>query len=117
MTSSGGHLRVGEERLALEEYMDLVSRPLTTLTRIMGLRMHKARWALDTDVLIKAWEYDHERHAGKVVCDLCRCPVSGVVAAGRKIGDFQIKIRPYYRLPVNAEKEGRGHTPTCRYNT
>src|SRR5215211_2172173 len=84
----------------------------------MAARIGVARLKSDPAKTIKACGYDPDIHRGDVLCpvDRCRCELQGVTASTRTINGEQIAVEAFFRLPRDAEKCGRGHTPACRYN-
>ncbi len=84
----------------------------------MAARIGVACLKSDPAKTIKACEYDPDIHRGDVLCPVerCRCELQGVTASTRTVNDEQIAVEAFFRLPSNAEKAGRGHTPVCRYN-
>jgi len=72
----------------------------------------------DPATTIKACDYDPDIHRRNILCPVqrCRCDLQGVQAGTRLVNGEQIAIEAFFRLPGNAEKAGRGHTPACQYN-
>jgi hypothetical protein len=65
--------------------------------------------------IINADEYEKDMH-GAVQCLDCGCAVLGVRSYPRTVGDHEIVVRAYFRLPTDAQKDGKGHEPGCRFN-
>jgi hypothetical protein len=82
---------------------------------LMAARIDHAVLAAAPSQKITAFEYDPAKHSA-VLCPLCGCIVQGVRATTRQVNDEQIAVTPYFRLPPNAEKNGKGHTDQCRFN-
>ena len=84
----------------------------------MAARIGVARLKSDYTKIIMACDYNPNMHRGNVLCpvDRCRCELQGVQAGTRNVNGEQIAVDAFFRLPSNAEKAGRGHTPVCRYN-
>lgn len=84
----------------------------------MAARIGVASLKSDRAKTIKAYEYNPDIHRGDVLCPVyrCGCELQGVQASNRTINGELISIDPFFRLPSNAEKLGRGHAPVCRFN-
>src|SRR5450756_2389221 len=65
--------------------------------------------------IINADEYENGTH-GALQCLDCGCAVLGVRSYPRTVGDHEIVVRAYFRLPTDAQKDGKGHEPVCRFN-
>ncbi len=84
----------------------------------MAARIGFARLRSNKAVTITAAQYDPNVHRGDVVCPdvRCACGLVGVQATTRNIKGEQVDVDPFFRLTSSAEKTGRGHVATCRYN-
>lgn len=67
---------------------------------------------------IEACDYDPDIHRRNIICPVqrCRCELQGVQASTRLVNGEQIAVEAFFRLPSNAERLGRGHTPVCKFN-
>lgn len=66
---------------------------------------------------VSASEYDKAKHGGVLCPDRrCGCVLEGIPAYTRNVGDNQVNVSAFFRLPKNAEKNGLGHKPSCRFN-
>ena len=77
-----------------------------------------ARLKSDPSKAIKAAEYKPEDHRGDIRCPdkRCCCDLQGVQAGNRTVNGEVVAVAAFFRLPGNAEKTGKGHKPSCRYN-
>lgn len=84
----------------------------------MAARIGVACLKSNPTTTIKACDYDPDIHRGNILCPVqrCRCELLGVQASTRNVNGEQVAVEAFFRLPGNAEKLGRGHTPACRYN-
>lgn len=84
----------------------------------MAARINVACLKSNPATTIKARDYVPDIHRGDILCPAqrCRCDLQGVQASTRLVNGEQIAVEAFFRLPSNAEKAGRGHTPSCRYN-
>jgi len=84
----------------------------------MAARISVACLKSNPATTIKACDYDPDIHRRNIMCPVqrCGCELQGVQASTRTVNGEQIAVEAFFRLPGNAEKAGRGHTPACRYN-
>ncbi len=81
----------------------------------MASGMDVARRQVSPKTTIRADEYDKNTH-GSVQCFDCACAVTGVRSTTRNLGDHQIPIHAYFRLPRDAVKNGQGHRAGCQFD-
>jgi hypothetical protein len=81
----------------------------------MASGMSAARLQVDPELIVEAYEYDKNTHRA-VQCLDCGCAVIGVRSTTRNVGDHQIPIHAYFRLPTDALKNGQAHREGCRFN-
>ena len=83
----------------------------------MAATVKEARLRTNPEVFVKAADYRKWEH-GAVLCPQKRCltPMLGVSATRKNVNGKPVNVDPLFRLPPNAEKDGKGHTPVCKYN-
>ena len=83
----------------------------------MAAKIDHARLQADRSQTVWASEYDKQEHGTPLCPDRrCDCVLEGVHASTRNVGDQQVEVAAFFRLPRNAEASGRGHTAGCHYN-
>lgn len=83
----------------------------------MAAKIDIARLQVNSAYLVLAANYKKSEH-GIVLCpdNRCRCLIQGVSASTRNVGGGQVTVNAFFRLPSDAEKEGKGHKPSCRFS-
>lgn len=79
--------------------------------------MGRARLLNQKHLVINAAAYEKVKHGAVLCIDThCLCAVEGVHATSRNVKGEQVHVDAFFRLPKNAEQNGTGHDPGCRFN-